>query len=1143
MLQQLHPFLVESVCILVCTATVDAQVGRSEVREESTKATPRSHDERPHAVEAIHVGGVAMGTLAPIPHDATIERYVVGTGAVGQIGATNVRATGEACRHDPSSVYCNTLGTSFWRPPGGNPNIWVADDVATAAEAGCELDRYVVMITGNADGEGVGGFGVTAALYPTCPGATGAPPVPGTVCYAEFEDNGTKLLTCPVEPGVALPQNFYLGIRFSRVHCGILAGAPALKGFSADTLDFPGFACTANLGGYLPCCSGGCLPSLPYGKHASFYAEFYVRGECPAAHPAYKGSNHAGQSYTPGGGIRFADDITLAVPNCDMVAIEVATKGRGVTSISLHTTLDDADPVDGGLIPDTRFYVIGDVGTVIGRKEFDPPILLPGPELWVGYITTSAVTGPIITAREPALGENDDRIQVHNGERWESRPLYDGRYATTDVTIHCAGQPPLGACCDMVFTTNHTCAGGPNDGNPCSRFGDCPEGYCIGDSVCREELAEMNCPFTRWLGDGTCEPHSFDPPCGISACCTYANECLDLTAPECFRQPPIDVPVLREFHLGQLCSEAGQACSWVPCAQRSGASCLVQRELPGCGTYQSCCESVCDEDAFCCHVMWDEYCVLRFHELCDFPPLNDGCSGPGLEGATLIEIPSSVLALTGSATYSIADPGVCCHADDPGARAVGTVWYKFVAPPPVEGGEYSSVGLSTCIVQASETQDSVIQVYRPQNPDLGICDDGTMCILSLGICLDGSTCVLDEQAACENLTLIACADDTGCAGTGAPANASLCVQNLVPGETYYVMVGAKDSENRETYRLEVSSPCDAPSLLPNDFCSDADRVSGGALTIPFDLSGGDDYLPATFDCHSPPTVLSNMENDVWYDWVAPCTGLAYIETCDRGLPEAQQPNTTMIVYDGCGCPAEDANMIADSDVCVFGCGLSSCVWINVAEGGCYKIRLGGHVGGTPAGNLKIDVDRDCLGMVRFIDPPSGTVDARRPNPPNSTGTREGIDTLIVGSLLDLTNPQLWSVCEKPTGNPPNTVASVIDNGDGTFTVRFDRPMMPNAATTAAYARGTGARYTGTFVSHPGNVNADGEANAADVQALIEVLNGDVEPVWEHYSTDCDHSGSTTPADLLCVIDLLNGGDAYAPGYNGTPLPANPGPCP
>jgi len=793
--------------------------------------------------------GEPMGALYPMA--AEVRRQG------GVAGAVDPDA---ACRAEPGAVYCSVLSPGWWQPPGGNPNILVADDVSLAAVAGCELDRYVLKVHGDVDGLGSGPYAVDAALYASCPGAGGATPIPGTVCHKELLDEGPAVVVCEAPLGTVLPSNnLWMGLKFSRLHCALAVGAPATKGFSADLFDFPGFACTARFGGFDPT-----TPTW-VDRHASFYLEVYARGKCAdpnsdpptEAFPNYKGSNHAGQSYTPGGGIRFADDISLSVPRCRLSRIEVAVKGNGVTTIDLRTHLSDADPVNGGVIPDTRFFVIGAPGLVIGHKDFDPPIQLTTPDLWVGYVTTSSVTGPIVTDRPADLGRNDNMILVHNGDRWSYGPLADGRYAVTDVTVHCAGSPPSGACCDMVFVDNITCVGGENHGKACSGGLDCPGGRCIGDSVCRDDLSEMNCPVGMWphlwvqggvcegecaggdhhgaactrqigcpgsscvggpddgascetdadcLDGGKCRRAECDGPflnsCGLSACCTVEDECLNLTRKECFEQPPVDEPEKHMFQPGQYCDVDDQRCPFGVCLGRDGpCSFPMPHPEPGCCD-PFCCTEVCKVDPSCCLVAWVDRCAELALELCWAleAPANDECSGPGEEGATLLRVPGWGIADVESATENASDPGLCCHQDNPGAPGVGTVWFKFVGPEPERTeDEFSWMVLSACRGESEEGRESLIQVFTVADPDRGTCLDGAACSISVQDCADGSQCIVEDEVACQDLVPVACRDGGDCL-----EYPMLYLPNVIPGQLYYVMVAARNEANRDLYSFGIA---------------------------------------------------------------------------------------------------------------------------------------------------------------------------------------------------------------------------------------------------------------------------------------------------------------------------------------------------
>ena len=63
---------------------------------------------------------------------------------------------------------------------------------------------------------------------------------------------------------------------------------------------------------------------------------------------------------------------------------------------------------------------------------------------------------------------------------------------------------------------------------------------------------------------------------------------------------------------------------------------------------------------------------------------------------------------------------------------------------------------------------------------------------------------------------------------------------------------------------------------------------------------------------------------------------------------------------------------------------------------------------------------------------------------------------------------------------------------------------------------------------PADANGDGTSSPADIDAVIDNLQGLVEPPLEAWQCDVDHTGRCNPADILRVIDLLNGADQYEP---------------
>lgn len=311
---------------------------------------------------------------------------------------------------------------------------------------------------------------------------------------------------------VPLPSTHYFAVTFSRQQAGILGGAPPLIGFSADRYDTVSFPCASYFGGF------------PSARHASFDLELFVADDCPEAFAAYHNSSQNMSPYSPGGGRLFADDLFLAVDagDCNLVAYDVRLTGEqplgsAAVQVELHSYLMHSDP-QLGLIPGTRM-----TGQVFGtdiqvlRRTMNPPIQLgqhlgsTNRLLWVVFKVSSTSAGPIATCYDGSLGFGWDSYFEYDsdgGGGWVCQWLGSGCYAAFDVTLYCEGQPPLGACCDVLLLEDYLCVGGDLDGYPCNDENDCGGAPCIGDAVCRE-VPEWNCPTTdpaRWVEGKHCGP-------------------------------------------------------------------------------------------------------------------------------------------------------------------------------------------------------------------------------------------------------------------------------------------------------------------------------------------------------------------------------------------------------------------------------------------------------------------------------------------------------------------------------------------------------------------------------------------------------------------------------------------------------------
>ncbi len=165
------------------------------------------------------------------------------------------------------------------------------------------------------------------------------------------------------------------------------------------------------------------------------------------------------------------------------------------------------------------------------------------------------------------------------------------------------------------------------------------------------------------------------------------------------------------------------------------------------------------------------------------------------------------------------------------------------------------------------------------------------------------------------------------------------------------------------------------------------------------------------------------------------------------------------------------------------------------------------------------------------EPVDGTVDARQPHPPGDSTRSQGIDGLIV-EASPTAAMECWTFCETGrNGTVANIPVTAFPNGNGTTQVRLDRPIAPGAVGVLMYHALDGTYSSASFAHHPGDVNADGWANARDILELVDILNGVRTPRFGNYSADINHSGEVGLSDLTRLIDLLNGAGAYEPWIN------------
>lgn len=169
--------------------------------------------------------------------------------------------------------------------------------------------------------------------------------------------------------------------------------------------------------------------------------------------------------------------------------------------------------------------------------------------------------------------------------------------------------------------------------------------------------------------------------------------------------------------------------------------------------------------------------------------------------------------------------------------------------------------------------------------------------------------------------LVACNDDSDeCPGFGSSL--------LLPADGttgYLVRLGGFDGAGTGTIRFEVFAP------VPNDECASAtDLDPSGAAH--FSTVIATDSAPALPSPECNEGFGTSIRKDIWFRYVAPCTGTATASTCSTSAFD-----TWLAAYDGCGGTLLACN--DDSSGCEL---LTSTMTFAVQSGGDYLLRVGGH---------------------------------------------------------------------------------------------------------------------------------------------------------------------------------------------------------
>lgn len=246
----------------------------------------------------------------------------------------------------------------------------------------------------------------------------------------------------------------------------------------------------------------------------------------------------------------------------------------------------------------------------------------------------------------------------------------------------------------------------------------------------------------------------------------------------------------------------------------------------------------------------------------------------------------------GATTDGPSEPGVCTFFGD--AQVGSDVWYLYT--PSCSG----SATVSLC----GSAYDTKVAIYA------------------------GAACPTQSAA-------IACNDDF----CGSPLRQSEVTFVVLAGQPYLIRIGGF---NGLTGTGTMSITCTA--VVPdNDACTAAITVTDGAYSY-FTVG-------ATTDGPDEPDAClhagqSQIDNDIWYRYVAPCNGQVTFDICESTF------DTRIAAYAGSECPDDESALACVDDSCG-PTALQSALVLDISAGGEYLIRVGAYGGQVGSGTLVV----------------------------------------------------------------------------------------------------------------------------------------------------------------------------------------------
>ena len=205
-----------------------------------------------------------------------------------------------------------------------------------------------------------------------------------------------------------------------------------------------------------------------------------------------------------------------------------------------------------------------------------------------------------------------------------------------------------------------------------------------------------------------------------------------------------------------------------------------------------------------------------------------------------------------------------------------------------------------------------------------------------GVSFDSIVAVYNGSA-CPGAASIVCNDD-GCAAQSTVTFAAVAAQN------YVIQIGGYNGVTGSG-TFTISGPPIPPA---NDDCSAATAISGTGL-FPFNNAAASAGTQGQAEAACLAFSFTTIARDVWFNWTAPSTGVATVETCAQATIDSK-----IAAYAGAGCPT-GAALACNDDACA----LQSRIQFACTAGQVYSLQIGTYPGSGGAaggaGNLNITV--------------------------------------------------------------------------------------------------------------------------------------------------------------------------------------------